>query len=163
MRRLYLLQSAFNHSARTGPLHLHCTANKQQYIDCSDMQREIISSVRNQWKTHRPSSPQVFWCLILKYLRLSETAEAKIWFQFLDKNRSVFRKTFASHAWATWKNSLGKSKKGTFLLNARFMFHIFSWKRTKKRDNCVVLERSEAYIRYCKSVRHTQTLHDFTA
>ena len=53
------------------------------------------------------------------------------------------------------------AKREEFLLNARFMFHIFSW-QTKKQDNCIVLERPEAYIKYCKSVRHTQTLQDFT-
>ena len=54
-----------------------------------------------------------------------------------------------------------RAKREEFLRNAGFMFRIFSWK-TKKQDNSEVLEGPEAYIKYCKSVRHTQTLQHFT-
>ena len=75
----------------------------------------------------------------------------------LERSILTFRKpsNFASHASPTWKSSLGEQKGK----NAGFMF--FSW-QTKKHDNCGVLDRPEADIKYCKSVRHTQTVQDFT-
>ena len=57
MRALYLLQSAFNHSAKTGPLHIHCTVscNNMLHWDASSTERKRFPSASSAFWNNHPS------------------------------------------------------------------------------------------------------------